>query len=153
TGLQPDLLGHDAVLFPFMQVGHDLAVDETSRQLAEHIVVFTENATHCTHSNSVGFLNDPDNPACACPGRRRPPPGDLPCDGPGTGRLRTAPAANRGACAGLHAAGVCTGAGHGPDYSLYAAPGSVPRTAGFHGCKPAPPAPTPAPWPRRSEEH
>ncbi|MNE90782.1 hypothetical protein D3C80_1883280 [compost metagenome] len=38
-----------------MQVGHDLTVDKTSRQLAEHIVVFTENATHCSHSNSVGF--------------------------------------------------------------------------------------------------
>lgn len=38
-----------------MQVGYDLAVDETPRQLAEHIVVFTENATHCIHSNSVGF--------------------------------------------------------------------------------------------------
>ncbi|MCY1347242.1 hypothetical protein D9M69_333480 [compost metagenome] len=55
AGLQPDVLGHDAVLFPFMQVGHDLTVDETSCQLAEHIVVFTENATHCTYSNSVGF--------------------------------------------------------------------------------------------------
>src|SRR5690606_1948525 len=129
-------------------MGHDLTVDETPRQLTEHIVVFTENATHYTHSNSVGVLNDPGNLACACPRRLRPPPDDLPCDEPEIDTQRTAPAVNRDACAGLHAEGACTGAGHGPDCWRYVAPGRALRTEGFHECKPAPLAPIPTPWRR-----
>src|SRR5690606_17131757 len=50
AGLEPDLLGHDAVLFPLMQVRHNFAIDETPGHFAEHIVVFAENATHHYYS-------------------------------------------------------------------------------------------------------
>ncbi|MNO69392.1 hypothetical protein D3C76_602460 [compost metagenome] len=53
TGLQPDLLGHDAVFFPLMQVGHDFAVDETAGLITEHVVVFSKYAAHLAYSRSI----------------------------------------------------------------------------------------------------
>jgi hypothetical protein len=55
AGLQPDVPGHDAGLLPVVQMGHDFAVDEAARHVAEHLVVFTENGSHC-FSSRFDFL-------------------------------------------------------------------------------------------------